>query len=178
MISPRSSGRRPNCDVGPTNCRRPTTGCGGTCGLPLESSKPSSASALPDTAPVRVAWAFRPCEELGGDLLNLFPIGDGHLGLYLLDVSGHGVPASLLAVAVGHALNPHGDQAGLRQPAEVLRRVNARLCGDRTGSSLPCSTRYSIWTLSPSYLRQRRPSADRSSCRPGAEAGRSWPRAG
>jgi serine phosphatase RsbU (regulator of sigma subunit) len=78
-----------------------------------------------------VAWAFRPCEELGGDLLNLFPVGDGHLGLYLLDVSGHGVPASLLAVAVGHALNPHGDPAGLRRPAEVVRRVNERLCGDR-----------------------------------------------
>lgn len=89
-------------------------------------------AALPDTAPVRVAWAFRPCEELGGDLLNLFPVGDGHLGLYLLDVSGHGVPASLLAVAVGHALNPHGDPAGLLRPAEVVRRVNERLCGDRT----------------------------------------------
>ena len=89
-------------------------------------------AALPDTTPVRVAWAFRPCEELGGDLLNLFPIGDGHLGLYLLDVSGHGVSASLLAVAVGHALNPHSDTAGLLQPAEVVRRVNERLCGDRT----------------------------------------------
>jgi sigma-B regulation protein RsbU (phosphoserine phosphatase) len=89
-------------------------------------------ATLPDTAPIRVAWAFRPCEELGGDLLNLFPIGDGHLGAYLLDVSGHGVPASLLAVAVGHALNPHGDPVGLRRPAEVVRRVNERLCGDRT----------------------------------------------
>lgn len=87
---------------------------------------------LPDTAPVRVAWAFRPCEELGGDLLNVFPVGDGRLGLYLLDVSGHGVPASLLAVAVGHALNPHGDPAELGRPAEVVRRVNERLCGDRT----------------------------------------------
>ena len=65
---------------------------------------------------------------MGGDLLNLFPIGDGHLGLYLLDVSGHGVPASLLAVAVGHALNPHGDPSGLRRPADVVRRVNERLC--------------------------------------------------
>lgn len=89
-------------------------------------------AALPDTGPVRVGWAFRPCEELGGDLLNLFPVGDRHLGLYLLDVSGHGVPASLLAVAVGHALNPHGDAALLRRPAEVVRRVNGRLCGDRT----------------------------------------------
>ena len=29
-------------------------------------------AALPDTPPVRLAWAFRPCEELAGDLLNIF----------------------------------------------------------------------------------------------------------
>lgn len=30
-----------------------------------------------------------------------------------------------------HALNPHGDPAELLRPAEVVRRVNERLCGDR-----------------------------------------------
>jgi phosphoserine phosphatase RsbU/P len=89
-------------------------------------------AAVPATGPVKVAWAFRPCEELGGDLLNLFPLGEQHLGLYLLDVSGHGVPASLLAVAVGYALSPHGDPAALLKPAEVVRLVNERLCADRT----------------------------------------------
>jgi sigma-B regulation protein RsbU (phosphoserine phosphatase) len=89
-------------------------------------------TVLPATGLVKLAWVFRPCEELGGDLLNIFPIGERHLGLYMLDVSGHGVPASLLAVAVGHALSPHGDPEGLLRPADVIRRVNQRLCGDRT----------------------------------------------
>jgi PAS domain S-box-containing protein len=68
-------------------------------------------AALPDTPPVRLAWAFRACEELAGDLLNIFLLDERHVGLYLLDVSGHGVAASLLSVAVSHSLTPHGDNS-------------------------------------------------------------------
>src|ERR1700733_8563212 len=64
-------------------------------------------AAVPDTAPVRLAWTFRPCEELAGDLLNFFPLDDRRIGLYVLDVSGHGVAASLLSVTVSHFLTPH-----------------------------------------------------------------------
>src|SRR5690242_10636225 len=37
------------------------------------------------------AWIYRPCDELAGDGLNVIPLGDGKVGLYVLDVSGHGV---------------------------------------------------------------------------------------
>lgn len=99
-------------------------------------------AALPDTPPVRLAWTFRPCEELAGDLLNIFPLDDRRVGLYLLDVSGHGVAASLLSVTVSHLLSPHGESSLLRSPrergplgrlaspSEVLHRVNARICPD------------------------------------------------
>src|SRR5438093_1009517 len=56
---------------------------------------PQAAPALPGVA---VAWAFEPCAELGGDIFDVFEFGDGWLGLYLLDVSGHGVPAALTSV--------------------------------------------------------------------------------
>ena len=38
------------------------------------------------------AWVYEPCDELGGDILNVFELDDKHLGLYLLDVSGHSGP--------------------------------------------------------------------------------------
>jgi phosphoserine phosphatase RsbU/P len=97
-------------------------------------------AAVPDTAPVLVVWSFRPCEELAGDLLNVFPLDDRNVGLYLLDVSGHGVAASLLSVTVSHLLTPHGDasllklasrkgsRGGLVRPSEVIQRLNAQLC--------------------------------------------------
>jgi sigma-B regulation protein RsbU (phosphoserine phosphatase) len=40
-----------------------------------------------------------------------------HVGLYLLDVSGHGVAAALLSVAVRHFLTPQGDNSLLKLPA-------------------------------------------------------------
>src|SRR5262245_42648929 len=101
-------------------------------------------AVLPDTPPVRLAWTYRPCEELGGDLLNIFLLDDRRVGLYLLDVSGHGVAASLLSVTASHFLTPHGDAsllrlptvaeslAGLARPGEVVRRLNVQFCSERS----------------------------------------------
>jgi PAS domain S-box-containing protein len=71
-------------------------------------------ATLPDTAPVHLAWTFRPTEELAGDLLNIFLLDDRRVAFYILDVSGHGVAASLLSVTVSHFLTPHGDTSLLR----------------------------------------------------------------
>src|SRR5262249_18974725 len=61
-------------------------------------------AAPPDAHGTRFAWNFKPCTELAGDLLNVVRLDDKHVGLYVLDVVGHGVPAALLAVTVSHAL--------------------------------------------------------------------------
>ena len=59
-------------------------------------------SFLPDRAPqmsnAEFAWIYEPCEELGGDTINVVPLDDNHVGIYIFDVSGHGVPAALLSV--------------------------------------------------------------------------------
>ena len=70
-------------------------------------------ASLPKLAGVDVAWTFRPCDELAGDSLNVFRLDEGHLGLYVLDVSGHGVPAALLSVTLSRLLSPTLDQSTL-----------------------------------------------------------------
>lgn len=67
-----------------------------------EAFLPSFPEGFPG---VQFVWKFRPCAELAGDLLNVMPIDAEHLGLYVLDVSGHGVAASLLSVTVNHVLS-------------------------------------------------------------------------
>jgi len=52
------------------------------------------------------AWLYRPCDQLGGDTLNLYRLDEHHLGFYVLDVSGHGVSSALLAVQVSRFLSP------------------------------------------------------------------------
>ena len=49
---------------------------------------------------LEVAWAFEPCEHMGGDIFNMFQLDDAHWGVYMLDVSGHGVDASKLAIGL------------------------------------------------------------------------------
>jgi len=48
----------------------------------------------------KFAWEFHPCGSIGGDIFNVFPLGPKHIGMYMLDVSGHGVASSLVALSV------------------------------------------------------------------------------
>jgi sigma-B regulation protein RsbU (phosphoserine phosphatase) len=59
---------------------------------------------LPDHGRYRFAFRYLPCDELAGDALNVFSINADHLGVYLLDVSGHGVPSALLSVSATRSL--------------------------------------------------------------------------
>ena len=109
--------------------------------MDLESAAKVQQSLLPSELPeherARFAWRYRPCDELAGDCLNVFAFDDRYMGLYVVDVSGHGVSASLLAVTISHNLRLGGglsllttpsDQAPgftITSPAEVAGRLNA-----------------------------------------------------
>jgi sigma-B regulation protein RsbU (phosphoserine phosphatase) len=96
--------------------------------------------AAPQVAGATFAWVFRPCEELAGDGLNVFALDEGRVGLYVLDVSGHGVASALLSVTVGHVLAPPPDPAtilardgrGPVPPPEVADELNRRFPYDST----------------------------------------------
>jgi sigma-B regulation protein RsbU (phosphoserine phosphatase) len=94
-------------------------------------------TAVPATDGFCYAWRHRPCDELAGDTLNLFQLDRRHVGLYVLDVSGHGVPAALLSVTLSRWLSStsgqtclYSDEAGpdadrrAAGPAEVAERLN------------------------------------------------------
>jgi sigma-B regulation protein RsbU (phosphoserine phosphatase) len=92
-------------------------------------------SRAPGLAGYELRWRYRPCDELAGDLLNVFPLRDGHIGAYVLDVSGHGVAASLLAVSVTQSIVPRDGgpsvvtdptTGGIGPPALVAARLNER----------------------------------------------------
>jgi sigma-B regulation protein RsbU (phosphoserine phosphatase) len=90
--------------------------------------------AIPPEVPgARFAWAFEPCSQLAGDYLNVFRLGDRHAGLCVLDVSGHGVAAALLSVAVSQLLaRVAGGGPAVVPPAEVIARVGRELAPEAT----------------------------------------------
>ena len=75
--------------------------------------------------PIRVDWRFMPSSQLGGDMFGYQWLDDQHFCLYLLDVSGHDVGASLLAVSIHNALHnrtlPH---VNFCDPAAVMSALN------------------------------------------------------
>ncbi len=83
-----------------------------------------------EAGPFRFAWRYLPCAGLGGDALGIHPLGPGLIGLFLLDVSGHGAGAAMLSVALSLQLRPQtwgGDEGGagwLGRPGEVAARLN------------------------------------------------------
>jgi serine phosphatase RsbU (regulator of sigma subunit) len=83
----------------------------------LESAARIQESLLPKSAPaaqgVQFAWKYKPCDELAGDILNIVRLDESHIGLYVLDVSNHGVPAALLAVTLSRLLSPLTYQSSL-----------------------------------------------------------------
>ena len=56
-------------------------------------------------------WYFRPSTYVAGDIFNLFSLGNGKVGFYILDVSGHGVPAAMMSVTLSMFLTPEGTHA-------------------------------------------------------------------
>ncbi len=74
---------------------------------------------------VRVAWRFVPSTHLGGDMFGYHWLDGEHLAVYLLDVSGHGVGSSLLAVSVNNLLASQSlPNTDCREPDKVLSRLN------------------------------------------------------
>lgn len=51
------------------------------------------------------AYLYRPCDDLSGDMVNIFQIDRDHIGIYIADVSGHGVSASMLTIFIISSLN-------------------------------------------------------------------------
>lgn len=74
--------------------------------------------------PVRIDYQFVASSRLGGDLLGFHAIDDDHQAFWLLDVTGHGVGASLLSVSAGNAIRSGALAGDPRDPAAVLGTLN------------------------------------------------------
>lgn len=83
--------------------------------------------AMPRVAGLDVAAVYRPMTAVAGDFYDFLETGDGRLGVLVADVSGHGVPAALIASMVKVALA--AQQAHADDPGDVLTGINRALYG-------------------------------------------------
>jgi phosphoserine phosphatase RsbU/P len=117
----------------------------------LRAAANVQASLLPHKVPIipglQFSWTYRPCEELAGDALGIVRLDATHVGLYVLDVSGHGAASALLSVSVARFLSPGTDPGSLLvrfdealgqprpvPPSEVADKLNLLFPYDETTS--------------------------------------------
>jgi len=60
----------------------------------------------PEAKTIEVVWRFMPCQRIGGDIFNILRLDEDHWAIYMLDVSGHGITSSMVAVSVSQMLQP------------------------------------------------------------------------
>lgn len=52
----------------------------------------------------QLRWRFTPSAQIGGDIFNVAPVGNGWWAFYLVDVAGHGVPPALVTISVAQSI--------------------------------------------------------------------------
>jgi len=97
----------------------------------LETARLIQHSILPETVPridgLDIAARYVPMTAVAGDFYDFIVVDDHRLGILVADVSGHGMPAALIASMLKIALAAQAAHAD--NPAQVLQGLNQALCG-------------------------------------------------
>ncbi|MGZ7039434.1 MAG: PP2C family protein-serine/threonine phosphatase, partial [Thermoanaerobaculia bacterium] len=73
-----------------------------------------------------IAALYRPASQVGGDFYEFVEHSGDRAGIFVADVSGHGVPAALVASMLKIAI---AAQDGLDRPDAILGNLNRLFCG-------------------------------------------------
>jgi serine phosphatase RsbU (regulator of sigma subunit) len=102
-----------------------------TIAYELETARQIQSFILPsktvDIEGLYLAAHYVPMASVAGDFYDFIKMDDKRMGILVADVSGHGVPASLISSMVKIALSSQLTQAP--DPAAVLSGINQILCG-------------------------------------------------
>jgi serine phosphatase RsbU (regulator of sigma subunit) len=97
----------------------------------LEMARQIQLSILPRETPklegLNIATRYIPMSSLAGDFYDFIRVDEQHIGILIADVSGHGLPAALIASMLQTALAAQSSHAS--DPAQVLSGLNQALYG-------------------------------------------------
>jgi sigma-B regulation protein RsbU (phosphoserine phosphatase) len=97
----------------------------------LEIARQIQSSTLPQSVPtltgLEITARYVPMSAVAGDFYDFLCIDQKRVGILIADVTGHGMPAALIASMLKIALAGQEDHA--HDPARVLTGLNRTLCG-------------------------------------------------
>jgi sigma-B regulation protein RsbU (phosphoserine phosphatase) len=97
----------------------------------LEMARQIQLSILPSSTPkitgMDVVARYIPMTSVAGDFYDFIVVDERHVGILIADVSGHGLPAALIASMLQVALTAQARHVS--EPGKVLAGLNQALCG-------------------------------------------------
>src|SRR5579863_9068219 len=97
----------------------------------LEMARQIQLSILPRDTPkldgLEIVARYIPMTSVAGDFYDFIIVDEKHVGILIADVSGHGLPAALIASMLQVALTAQSAHAS--EPGKVLSGLNQALCG-------------------------------------------------
>jgi sigma-B regulation protein RsbU (phosphoserine phosphatase) len=93
---------------------------------------------LPEESAFRFVHRYEPAESVSGDFFSVSALSDNEVGMFICDVTGHGVRAALVTAmirALAEELKPLA-----RDPGMFLRKLNSDLCNILKSTGSPMLT--------------------------------------
>jgi sigma-B regulation protein RsbU (phosphoserine phosphatase) len=118
---------------------------------------------MPNTDETRWASVFLPAEWVSGDIYDVARIDEEHVGFYVADVVGHGMPAALLTIFLKQALvmrETVGNDYRVFSPATVVKNLNLRMTAQKLSGyqfATACYGILNIKTLELTFARAGHP---------------------
>jgi serine phosphatase RsbU (regulator of sigma subunit) len=118
---------------------------------------------LPEVGSARFSVLYRPLGWVSGDIYDVARLDETHVGFYVADAVGHGMPAALLTMFIKRAFETKrivGNTYEIIPPDVSLQQLNAAICEQNLSSCQFCTAAYCVLdvsTLRLTYARAGHP---------------------
>ena len=120
---------------------------------------------MPEVGALRFSVMYRPASWVSGDIYSVERLDEQHIGFYVADAVGHGLPAALLTMFIKRALPTKGidrNSYEIIPPDRAMAALNDAICDQDLSSCQFCTALHCIvnaQTLEMTYARGGHPEA-------------------
>jgi sigma-B regulation protein RsbU (phosphoserine phosphatase) len=110
---------------------------------------------LPEVGRARFGVLYRPATWVSGDIYDIIRLDETHVGFYVADVVGHGMPAALLTMFIKKALQTKrilGSTYEIVPPHVAMAELNTDICDQNLSSCQFCTAVYAVLDVSSLVL--------------------------
>lgn len=75
---------------------------------------------------IRISSYYKPVDKVGGDIFDVIPFGNGKIGIFIGDVSGHGVPSAFLNIVLIMLIHSIAREEQT-SPSRMLEKINSAI---------------------------------------------------